>query len=145
MLPKYELFEVLPNEMSKIDFRIVPAGNPGIEADKTHHLHLLQRRQITNGNSYTHHTCDNRYIYFCGRTTCLSRRHPSQLHVITILYICSSIVKSLSQTPIYTTCLTHQLCILRYILAYRLFFLLPSSWYDVTGHKGLTIHALYYY
>jgi peptidyl-tRNA hydrolase len=37
MLPEFKLFKVLPNEMNKIDVPIVPAGNPGIEADKTHH------------------------------------------------------------------------------------------------------------
>ena len=35
--------------------------------------------------------------------------------VITILYTCSSVVNSLTQTPIRTTCLTHQICTLHYM------------------------------
>ena len=88
------------------------------------------------------HSGEHRYVYFCVRT-CLSSRYPSQLHVITILYTCSSVVKSLSPTPIHT-CLTHQLCTVHYILAYRLLFLL-TSWLDVTCHKDLTIHSSYYW
>jgi hypothetical protein len=32
------------------------------------------------------HSGDHRYINICGSATCLSRRHPSQQHFITILY-----------------------------------------------------------
>ena len=75
------------------------------------------------------HSGDHRYIYICAGATYLSRHHYP-LHLLQRRQITNP-----------NSC-THQLCTLHYILAYRLLFLLPS-WYDVTDHKDLTIHASY--
>ena len=66
------------------------------------------------------HSGDHRYINICGGATYLSRCHRSRQRVFTILYTWSSVVNSLTPTPIHTTCLTHELCTMQYILRYRL-------------------------
>ena len=52
MVRKSELFKVLQNEINKIDVRIVPAGNPWINDDKTHHDAESTQRDAVSADIY---------------------------------------------------------------------------------------------
>ena len=70
----------------------IPRSVPSLQKDcnRSHCYVSLSSRDTSPLHSGDHH-----YINICTGGTYISRRHRSQQHVITILYNCSSVVKSL--------------------------------------------------